>query len=206
MTTPDSSAPALQADSDSGLSQIDGITNINTPTLIGTAPAGATIALNTEQGLLGITTADSEGNWTFTVGEDNQLPEGTSIITAQTNLDKEEESEPSDPLTLVVDTTKPEFTSAAAATAELLVPEGTLGQNGDVGIEKNNPLKHINVHTIGTNSGSQVLGKTSITSDAFYILVRRRLADINTSQSRRLWRTTMAKTNHKRRANHHRNG
>ena len=121
----------MQADSDSGQSQDDGVTNINTPTLSGTAAAGATIALNTEQGLLGTTSADSEGNWSFTVREDNQLAEGTNIITAQTNLEDGKASEPSDPLTLIVDTTRPEFTSTTEGEAELIVPKGTLDQNGD---------------------------------------------------------------------------
>ena len=52
------SKPILLADSDSGNAQTDGLTNINTPTLNGTAAADATIALNTEQGVLGTTTAD----------------------------------------------------------------------------------------------------------------------------------------------------
>ncbi|MDC3011001.1 Ig-like domain-containing protein [Synechococcus sp. AH-736-G21] len=125
------SAPTLQTDSDSGQSQDDGVTNINTPTLSGTAPAGATIALNTVQGLVGTTSTDSEGHWSFTVGEDNQLAEGTNIITAQTNLEDGKASEPSDPLTLIVDTTKPEFTSTTEAEAELNVPKGSLDRNGD---------------------------------------------------------------------------
>ena len=125
------SAPTLQADSDSGQSQDDGVTNINTPTLSGTAAAGATIALNTEQGLLGTTSTDSEGRWSFTVGEDNQLAEGTNIITAQTDLEDGKVSEPSDPLTLIVDTTRPDFTSTTEGVAELIVPKGRLDQNGD---------------------------------------------------------------------------
>ena len=117
------SAPTLQADSDSGQSQSDAVTNINTPTLSGTAAAGATIALNTEQGFLGTTSTDSEGNWSFTVREDNQLAEGTNIITTQTNLEDGKASEPSDPLTLIVDTTRPEFISTTEGEAELIVPK-----------------------------------------------------------------------------------
>ena len=125
------SALALHTDSDSGNSQADGVTNINTPTLIGTASANATVELKTEQGVLGTTTADSEGNWSFTVQSGEALDDGTYTISAQTSLEEDSASEPSEILTLTVDTQAPELTSNSTAEAEILVAKGTLDQNND---------------------------------------------------------------------------
>jgi len=125
------STPILLADSDSGNSQTDGLTNINTPTLIGTAAADATIELNTEQELLGTTTADSEGNWSFTVPSGEALNDGSHSIAAQISLENGTESEPSEVLTLTVDTRAPELSSDSTSEAEILVAKGTLDQNND---------------------------------------------------------------------------
>ena len=57
----------------------DGITNDNTPTLTGTAPANSTVQVYDGSTLLGTTTANSSGAWTYTTG---QLSNGTHQITA----------------------------------------------------------------------------------------------------------------------------
>ena len=57
----------------------DGITNDNTPTLTGTAPANSTVQVYDGSTLLGTTTANSSGAWTYTTG---QLSNGTHQVTA----------------------------------------------------------------------------------------------------------------------------
>ena len=57
----------------------DGITNDKTPTLTGTAPANSTVQVYDGSTLLGTTTANSGGAWTYTTG---QLSNGTHQITA----------------------------------------------------------------------------------------------------------------------------
>ncbi|MBR7890181.1 Ig-like domain repeat protein, partial [Marinomonas sp. A79] len=73
----DTSAPTIQGGliqlDDSGLSNTDGITNVNTPTFKGTAEKSAAIALQIN-GDSYTTTADSNGNWTIEATD--ALPEG----------------------------------------------------------------------------------------------------------------------------------
>ncbi|WP_239667010.1 Ig-like domain-containing protein, partial [Burkholderia multivorans] len=56
-----------------------GSTDDTTPTLSGTAEAGSTISVFDGTTLLGTTTADASGNWTFTPAAG--LGEGTHAIT-----------------------------------------------------------------------------------------------------------------------------
>jgi hypothetical protein len=77
-------AGAMSRSSDSGVSNVDGITNINDPLFLGTAQPGATINLfATEFGvgtpiLVGTTVADSAGNWSTTT---NTLADGVYVVT-----------------------------------------------------------------------------------------------------------------------------
>ncbi len=126
------STPVLLNDSDSGISQTDGVTYINTPTLIGTSAANATVELKTDEGLLlGITTADSEGNWSFTIQSGEALNDGSHSITALVIAEDGAALQSSAALKLTVDTQAPELTSNSSAEAEILVAQGTLDQNND---------------------------------------------------------------------------
>ncbi len=71
----------LTATSDLGASSIDGITSDATPTVIGTAEAGATVRVLAGGTLLGTTTADPTGVWTYT--PTTALTTGTKSITAE---------------------------------------------------------------------------------------------------------------------------
>jgi len=79
--------PDLPAIADTGVSSTDNITNIPTPTLLGTgAEPGATITLYDTGGVesVGSTTADGAGNWSITT---STLSEGAHILTPrQTDL------------------------------------------------------------------------------------------------------------------------
>jgi hypothetical protein len=59
-------APLLDAQSDSGRSHSDGITNIGTPKVSGVTEVGASVALYDGNTLVGSTLADSDGAWSIT--------------------------------------------------------------------------------------------------------------------------------------------
>jgi hypothetical protein len=61
-------APTLDANSDSGASNSDGVTGDNTPTLTGTAEADSTVSIYDGATLLGTVIADGGGAWNYTTG------------------------------------------------------------------------------------------------------------------------------------------
>lgn len=77
---PGVSAPVLDALSDSGRSQSDGITNVTTPKVSGTAEAGATVTLYDGSTVVGTAVADDEGAWSLT---SKALAVGTHSLTAK---------------------------------------------------------------------------------------------------------------------------
>ncbi|MEV4781034.1 Ig-like domain-containing protein, partial [Burkholderia sp. LMU1-1-1.1] len=84
VVTVDTQAPALgalalAAGSDSGRSDSDGITNVTTPTVTGTAEAGATVALFDGARQLGTVMADANGAWSFKTAA---LSAGAHTLTA----------------------------------------------------------------------------------------------------------------------------
>ncbi|HIE4432987.1 Ig-like domain-containing protein [Burkholderia multivorans] len=82
-----------------------GSTDDTTPTLSGTAEAGSTISVFDGTTLLGTTTADASGNWTFTPAAG--LGEGTHAITVTATDASGNVSLPSAAFDLTVDTTAP---------------------------------------------------------------------------------------------------
>jgi hypothetical protein len=92
--TVDKSAPAalakpvLATASDSGIFNNDGVTNVKTPTITGSAAeAGATIQLYEGSTLLGTTTADLSGNWSYKIGSQGgylaSFADGVHTLTAK---------------------------------------------------------------------------------------------------------------------------
>lgn len=59
-------APSLDLGIDTGVSNTDGLTKDNTPTLVGMAEAGSTVTLYAGTTVLGTTTTDASGKWSFT--------------------------------------------------------------------------------------------------------------------------------------------
>lgn len=103
------SIPDLNAASDTGGSNSDDITNVNTPTLDGTGPASTTVRVFSDQdGLLGSTVSDGAGNWSFTVPA---LSENTHAFTATAVDAYGNESAASAGLSVVIDLTSPSVTS-----------------------------------------------------------------------------------------------
>ncbi|WP_415381688.1 Ig-like domain-containing protein [Halosimplex sp. TS25] len=100
------SAPALAPASDSGESSTDGVTNETTPTITGTAEANAVVEVRSDlDGTLGTTTADGDGDWSFTPG--TALSEGAHTVTARATDAAGNTGSFSPGLTVVVDTTPP---------------------------------------------------------------------------------------------------
>ena len=114
----------LDPDSDSGTLG-DGVTNVTTPTLIGTAEAGATVTVFANSGsganVLGTTVADAGGNWSFTVT--SPLADGVYTITATATDAAGNVSAVSGSFTLTIDTAAPvpTITTTASSPTNLAV-------------------------------------------------------------------------------------
>ncbi|CAO3428344.1 FG-GAP-like repeat-containing protein [Azospirillum argentinense] len=96
---------ALTAASNSG-STADTLTNVATPTIAGTAAAGATVVLYQGATALGTATADGAGQWTVTSAS---LSDGAHSLTAKAS-NADGTSTASTALTVTIDTTPPTAT------------------------------------------------------------------------------------------------
>jgi hypothetical protein len=119
---PEPGAPSVDlADaSDTGASGTDNLTKDATPTFDGTAEAGSTVSVFDGATLLGRTTADAAGDWSYTA---TALDDGDHSITATATDAAGNASPASAPLVVKIDTAAP----TADPPAESLVPNSTLG-------------------------------------------------------------------------------
>lgn len=103
----------LSAAFDTGISSSDGITNVTTPMFTGTAEVGSTVTVTSSvNGLLGSTSTDGKGGWSFTPGA--ALDSNTTHSVSATAKDAAgNESVTSDALTVTIDTTVPYATDIA---------------------------------------------------------------------------------------------
>ncbi|HSL00487.1 MAG TPA: N,N-dimethylformamidase beta subunit family domain-containing protein [Rubrobacteraceae bacterium] len=125
-TAPDRpSKPDLAAESDSGASDSDDVTNATTPTLTGTAESGSTVEVFADGVSLGTAKAGRGGNWSFTVPDEKALGEGTYSISAQARDGAGNVSDRSDALSIVVDTTRPGVGDVSPLPQATSVPFGT---------------------------------------------------------------------------------
>ncbi|ONP13920.1 calcium-binding protein, partial [Burkholderia cenocepacia] len=92
-----------------GLLTTGATTDDTTPTLAGTAEAGSTVSVYDGTTLLGTTTADPSGNWTFTPA--TGLGEGAHSITVTATDTAGNVSPPSAAFAITVDTTAPTATA-----------------------------------------------------------------------------------------------
>jgi large repetitive protein len=108
------SAPTLATASDSGTAATDNLTQVTTPTILGTAEAGATVKLYDGATQVGSTTADGSGHWSITT---STLSEGDHPLVAVAVDPAGNVSTASGELDVMVDTTAPTMviTSDAAA-------------------------------------------------------------------------------------------
>ena len=110
---PAAAAPLLDAGSDSGRANADGITNDTTPTITGSTEAGATVKVFDGATQIGTTVSNADGAWSFTAGA---LAAGAHSLTATVTDVAGNTSTASAALGLVIDT-------AAAAPTALDLPD-----------------------------------------------------------------------------------
>ncbi|MGN4155840.1 Ig-like domain-containing protein, partial [Burkholderia gladioli] len=84
-----------------------GDTNDTSPTLQGTAKPGSTVTILDNGAVLGSTTTEASGNWSFTPDRQHLLSEGRHVLTAHSKDLSGAKSELSRPYELNVDTTAP---------------------------------------------------------------------------------------------------
>src|SRR6185436_19757572 len=97
------STPDLAAGSDSGSSNSDNLTNVTTPTLTGTAEAGATVTLFDTDGTTVLGTGIATGgNWSIA---SSALSEGSHTLTAKATDAAGNISVDSSGLSVAIDTT-----------------------------------------------------------------------------------------------------
>ncbi|WP_162600002.1 DUF4347 domain-containing protein [Azospirillum sp. TSH58] len=111
---------ALSGLSDSGVSATDRLTNVTRPTLSGTAEANATVTVLVDGKAVGTAVADENGFWVHRL--QTALTDGTHSITTTATNRFGIVSDPSDALTVVIDTAvpvapAPSVTSATVAGA-----------------------------------------------------------------------------------------
>lgn len=109
-TTPPAtpSTPSLAAGSDSGASSTDNITNVTTPTLVGTAEANSTVTVYDGATALGVAAVSSGGSWSFTVP--SALANGVHKFTVTATDAAGNTSSPSGVLSVTIDTVPPDTT------------------------------------------------------------------------------------------------
>ncbi len=103
------SVPDLSAASDLGTSNSDNLTADNTPTLIGTAAANLTVQIFDGGSLLGTTTSDGSGIWSYTTPT---LSDGVHAFSAKTTDGVNTSSETSG-LSITIETVAPVLTSVS---------------------------------------------------------------------------------------------
>lgn len=85
-------------------SGVSTITTSSTPTFVGTATSDITVDIYSNTNLIGVTTADSSGNWSFTVPETTPLSIGTThTVLSHSWFEDFNKSDPSNYLSIEVD-------------------------------------------------------------------------------------------------------
>jgi RHS repeat-associated protein len=116
-------APDLTSASDSGASATDDVTNDTTPTLTGSGTSGMTVQLFAGAGQVG-SSAVSGGTWSIT---SSALADAVHSLTARVTDPAGNQSDPSDALSVTVDTTPP----AAPGTPDLEAASDTGSSSTD---------------------------------------------------------------------------
>ena len=105
----------LTATTDSGISNSDNITNNSAPTITGISEPGTLIQLFNNNQIIGSTTTNAEGIWEINL---SPLTDGTYSFTAKGIDIAGNISTTSNPITLIIDTTKPETPTGLKLTPE----------------------------------------------------------------------------------------
>ena len=103
-------------------------TNDTTPTLAGTTEANAVIKVYDNNVLIGQTTADAQGNWSFTPS--SGLSQGSHSLTVTATDVSGNASPPSGAFVVVIDTTPPQMPTITLVTDDMPGVLGTVTSNG----------------------------------------------------------------------------
>ncbi|WHP32497.1 Ig-like domain-containing protein [Trabulsiella odontotermitis] len=103
-------------------------TNDTTPTLAGTTEANAIIKVYDNSVLVGQTTADTQGNWSFTPS--SGLSQGSHSLTVIATDVSGNASPPSGAFVVVIDTTPPQIPTITRVTDDMPGVLGTVANNG----------------------------------------------------------------------------
>jgi RHS repeat-associated protein len=171
-------APSLQlaTASDTGASNSDKITKINTPIITGTGEIGATIKLTEGTVILGQTTVGTDGKWQVAT---SALANGThSVIATATDI-AGNLSTPSAPLSLVIDTLAPQLTLTNAITTAPLknnakltgTTNGTGSNLASLSYAWDNSATLIPIATNATGGFDQSLNFTGITNGTHILTI-----------------------------------
>ena len=107
------SVPVLAPGQDTGVSTTDGLTNINRPTVGGTAEPGSTVTILVDGVAVATATAGPDGSWSHTLT--TPLADGTHAITSRATDPAGNSSGTSAALSLTVDATPPVLSTPAIA-------------------------------------------------------------------------------------------
>ena len=99
---------------DTGVSSTDLLTNENTPTFQGTAAAGSTVEVFADGTSIGFSDPITSSSWSITAT--SPLPDGEHVITYEVTDSDGTTTQPTESLTITIDTVGPGFTDGAAVT------------------------------------------------------------------------------------------
>ena len=163
-------APTISSYSTDSGTVGDGITNDNTLTFTGTAPANSTVSVYDGATLLGTATANGSGAWTFTTGV---LSDATHSFTATASDGLGNTSAASTALGITVDTVAP----GAPTIASFSTDSGTVGD----GITNDNTLTLTGTaaagSTISVYDGATLLGTATANGSGAWSFTTGVLAD-----------------------------
>ena len=177
-TTPTPAAPRLAPGFDNGISDSDGITNINVPTLVGTTVPDATVTFYDSDGVsvLGSGTANAQGFYTIALSQ--QLSEGGHLVFATATAPNAAASAKSAGLPITVDTMAPDMPAAP-----ILSAADDTGLSAEDGITTTRVLQFTGLAEPGStvalfNTGNTTpLARTVAASDGSYTLTTGTLSD-----------------------------
>ncbi|MDN8552380.1 Ig-like domain-containing protein [Citrobacter werkmanii] len=140
-----------------------GTTNDTTPTFSGKGEPGSTITIYNNGSEIGQTTVGDNGSWTFTPSPLD--PDTTYVITTTETDIAGNTSDPSDPVTLTIDTTVPTTPTIEFATDDDGVPDSNFNNNATT--DDNTPVIHGTGEAgsiITVFNGATVLGVATVDS------------------------------------------
>jgi gliding motility-associated-like protein len=170
ITVPLTSVPDLEATSDSGISNTDNLSNDFSPEVSGTTEPNAIVEVFVDGASLGGATADSSGDWSFTIQTD-WGPGVYQITTKVTDVAGNEGAE-SDALEYTLDIAVADFTTSPVDNETGVLPNANLVMTFEEVVNKGRGDITINqvsddtvIETISVTGSNVVVSGTTVTID-----------------------------------------